>query len=699
MNLDEKTIILTPSYSIAQKYKNHAFKNALCKLPRFISYDDIEKNLFIITSEAKSNNNTRKNYYEKLIYLINKNIPIKEAIQSENHNKNCELNNPKFREQSLVFEELKTIKDPSKIFYLKSLCPSLYDLKFESFFESQGIKAVNTLSSSKKEISKISYESNFELAKKLITFRNSRSSSLKAVIEDSKKLTALAIFGVDERKNELSSESNSFNFFISITKYALDQNLSSMLSLLTHPQYSKRISSSTLNIIRNLEIKNHSKIIELDELNFQSKDLERIREDLYLKQPTRNFLTKLIYIHKQLVSAPEQFQDEYSFLLRLSQEISCNSAEDICKNFTIYLNTFSKFSIETQDSFITSDISHLNFHDLETVLIDDEALKTIERNYAHTSLDEIIKQIPAKEIIVLYKKDSDHSSLLFKSEVQEISITQVEQIKPVKKHKKPEISCKNKPSRISMSGIEKLIRNPYTFGLEYILKLRPTSAIFEQSMEKSFGILAHDTIASFSTDPTISFEEKYKIFEPILDQKISRYTDDQVIKTLWKENLKISLKCWNEELVKFPQSKFYFEAQGKLKFEDIELNARADLIRDDYDKISIIDFKTGTLPSNSDVITGMFPQLSLEAFIVSQKGFESKNDLPIEMNYIKLSGKDGAFEIKTITTKNQDLSEELKNLFDITINSHSYFATSNDFDPKVQVFKHHLRKEEWFDQS
>ena len=66
------------------------------------------------------------------------------------------------------------------------------------------------------------------------------------------------------------------------------------------------------------------------------------------------------------------------------------------------------------------------------------------------------------------------------------------------------------------------------------------------------------------------------------------------------------------------------------------ITAKVDRLEKESDKIRVIDFKTGSLPTKEDVITGFSPQLPLEALLISNAGQYNK----IEISYIKLGAGD-----------------------------------------------------------
>ncbi len=99
---------------------------------------------------------------------------------------------------------------------------------------------------------------------------------------------------------------------------------------------------------------------------------------------------------------------------------------------------------------------------------------------------------------------------------------------------------------------------------------------------------------------------------------------------------------------------------GKNEFVLTARCDRVDLLLDG--SLSIIDYKTGMLPSLKQVSSGLIPQLLLEALIVNSGGLDSKKSQSkvSEIAYVRLSGGRYPGEFKPLRL---DLDESLKRAF------------------------------------
>ncbi len=97
---------------------------------------------------------------------------------------------------------------------------------------------------------------------------------------------------------------------------------------------------------------------------------------------------------------------------------------------------------------------------------------------------------------------------------------------------------------------------------------------------------------------------------------------------------------------------------------DVVLKARADRIDRLADgRLAIIDYKTGTVPTDRMIAAGFAPQLPLEAAIASMGGFEEVEALEIgELAHWKLSGGDPAGEVRAV--KPNEMHDRIEQAWD-----------------------------------
>jgi ATP-dependent helicase/nuclease subunit B len=262
-----------------------------------------------------------------------------------------------------------------------------------------------------------------------------------------------------------------------------------------------------------------------------------------------------------------------------------------------------------------------------------------------------------------------------------------------------------RPSRISISAIEKLIRDPYAYYAEYILKIRKLDNIAEKVGNKDFGNIIHQTIAQIDPLKNYSENEYVALFMNVLDQQLLALPPSNM--RFWKKRgIKIAQFMW-EYASNTPITKTFNEVNGswfiKLENHEIEIFFRADRVDIlENSTVRVIDFKTGNIPSKNDIISGYFPQLAIECLAVKHGKIDDSKLLHsnVYAEYIELKGIRKSGQIVYITDEMQEYAEagltELLNMFYTNISP--YFASlEHDFSMKTEHFKHLSRLDEWFE--
>ncbi len=219
-----------------------------------------------------------------------------------------------------------------------------------------------------------------------------------------------------------------------------------------------------------------------------------------------------------------------------------------------------------------------------------------------------------------------------------------------------------RPLKLSVTAIEDWLRDPYTIYARHILKLAPLDPVDMPLSAADRGSAIHDALGEFTrtfatTLPGDAAQalrrigEKY--FAPLMErpearalwwprfQRIARWFAD------WE-----TMRRSNVEAIKA-------EITGEIPIaldnaRTFVLSARADRIERRRDgSFAILDYKTGQPPTAKQVRMGLSPQLTLEAAILREGGFES---IPAggsvgELAYVRLSGNNPPGEQRTLELK------------------------------------------------
>jgi len=205
-----------------------------------------------------------------------------------------------------------------------------------------------------------------------------------------------------------------------------------------------------------------------------------------------------------------------------------------------------------------------------------------------------------------------------------------------------------RPSQLSVTEIRDLVRDPYTIYAKHILRLIPLDDLDADPGAADRGTILHEALAQFTRAfpaamPSDALVEILKFgraaFEP--------YRGFPGASAIWWPRFERVAQWFADEETK-RRSKIksvLAEISGKIVFNvaarPFTLTARADRI-DFFNggSVGIYDYKTGNVPTLSQAVTGLEPQLPLEAAIVNAGGFEKvPNGIKIsDIAVIKLSG-------------------------------------------------------------
>jgi len=274
---------------------------------------------------------------------------------------------------------------------------------------------------------------------------------------------------------------------------------------------------------------------------------------------------------------------------------------------------------------------------------------------------------------------------------------------------KPPLAAR--PRRMSVTEVERWIRDPYAIYAERILGLRVLEPIDADATAMERGIIVHNALEKFVKAypkdlPKNAYE---KLIDMGREEFASMAPSPDVERFWWARFLAVAewFVEWESErrteilpLAVEAKASHIIRAKGG----SFELTARADRI-DKWQadgSVGIYDYKTGTAPTKRQVSAGLSPQLTLEALIAQEGGFEHAGKPQVcELAYIELKGAAPAGEVKLMDKDVQGLisavREGLHGLIDLydRVDTPYLSRLRPMFDAYPGRYDHLARVKEW----
>ncbi len=223
-----------------------------------------------------------------------------------------------------------------------------------------------------------------------------------------------------------------------------------------------------------------------------------------------------------------------------------------------------------------------------------------------------------------------------------------------------------RPLKLSVTSIEDWLRDPYTIYARHILKLDALDPVDMPLSAADRGSAIHNAIGEFTKtfakdlpdDPVNALREiGLSHFAPLMERPEAR--------ALWWPRFQRVIKWFSEWEAdrRANIAAIHAEVRGEIPIplddeRTFHLSARADRIERLADgRYIVLDYKTGTPPTGKQVRMGLSPQLTLEAAILREGGFEriDAGSSVGELAYVRISGNNppGKYEALKLKIKNE----------------------------------------------
>lgn len=220
-----------------------------------------------------------------------------------------------------------------------------------------------------------------------------------------------------------------------------------------------------------------------------------------------------------------------------------------------------------------------------------------------------------------------------------------------------------RPTRLSVTRIETLRRDPYAIYAERILRLTPLPPLGAQLTAAGIGDVWHKALEIYARGAPAALG-RVRLYE-IAEAAFAPLNADPKFRALrWPrivEGLEVFLDF--DARRRAGAVDIFIEKEGRLDFaladgSGFTLTARADRIEIGRDeRATIIDYKTGAPPGVNEVKVGFSPQMTLQAALLKRGAFAGIGACATEgAIYLKLGGKGGGVE-KPIGFKDANFME------------------------------------------
>lgn len=264
----------------------------------------------------------------------------------------------------------------------------------------------------------------------------------------------------------------------------------------------------------------------------------------------------------------------------------------------------------------------------------------------------------------------------------------------------PKLPNNYKFDSISITEIDKLIKNPYHIYAKKLLKLKELNKIDYESSFAEFGSFIHEALENYilNNNNNIFSEDDFLKLEK---KTFDKYFINEDVKIIWWSKFENIISDFIEK------NKIYEDCNNivELKVEHQILNTKIigkidRIIINKNKEVEILDYKTGQVPSKISVISGQNLQLLIYALLFSEiQDFKGSNLEICTLTYWKLSSFSESKISKIIDNKEDMLKftqlakKFLHEIFDyFFIKNNGFLATQDD---EKSEYKHLIRKEEW----
>jgi ATP-dependent helicase/nuclease subunit B len=203
-----------------------------------------------------------------------------------------------------------------------------------------------------------------------------------------------------------------------------------------------------------------------------------------------------------------------------------------------------------------------------------------------------------------------------------------------------------RPKKLSVTRIERWLRDPYETYARYILRLKVLDPPDQPVGPRERGTAVHEALERFARDHDGELPDEAETLIRLYLEEALRAAGLPEGRMARETALARNLAPWLIDLERRrrPGATLRVEEEGTLTLQvagqPFILTAKADRLEVRGDLVDIIDFKTGQAPSAKQVREHLAPQLTLTAAILKAGGFSALpgKRVPGDLVYVQVKG-------------------------------------------------------------
>lgn len=201
-----------------------------------------------------------------------------------------------------------------------------------------------------------------------------------------------------------------------------------------------------------------------------------------------------------------------------------------------------------------------------------------------------------------------------------------------------------RPRNLWVTEIGRLQQDPYAIYATRILGLRPWNDLDRAPDNRDWGNIVHKLAEKLTRHADATLEQLYSMTRSYGEELLRTLPLDPLQHERWQQKLEL-IGNWLAQDLHQTQRDVLAETRGTMEFplpdgSSLSLSGRADRMMQTSDGLVISDYKTGTLPTEKEIDTGLAPQLPLLAWMAQSGSFKDLPPLPVDqIEYIHMRGR------------------------------------------------------------